>query len=89
MVFEEMKLVGSRMSLDLYNANSKVAVEVQGRQHTSYVKFFHGNKLNYLEQLKRDDKKFKFCQINDIILVEIYPQDVVDEALFEKFGVTL
>lgn len=77
------------MSLDLYNANEKVAVEVQGRQHTSYVKFFHGNRLNYLEQLKRDDKKLKFCQINGITLVEIYPDDEVNEALFEKFGVTL
>ncbi len=89
MVFEELKLVGSRMSLDIYNANKKVAVEVQGRQHTAYVKFFHGDRLNYLGQLKRDEKKFKFCQLNDIILVEIYPEDTVDESLFEKLGVIL
>lgn len=88
-VFEELKLVGTRLSLDLYNANKKVAVEVQGAQHTKFVKFFHGSRFNYLDQLKRDDKKLRFCKINDIKLVEIYPTDVVDEELFWRFGVIL
>lgn len=88
-VFEELKLVGTRLSLDIYNANKKVAVEVQGVQHTKFVKFFHGNRFNYLDQLKRDDKKLRFCKINDIKLVEIYPTDVVDEELFWRFGVIL
>lgn len=88
-VFEELKLVGTRMSFDFYNANKKIAVEVQGAQHTKYVKFFHGSRFKYLEQLKRDDKKFRFCEINDIKLIEIYPQDVVSIELFESFGVIL
>lgn len=77
------------MSFDFYNANKKIAVEVQGAQHTKYVKFFHGSRFKYLEQLKRDDKKFRFCEINDIKLIEIYPQDVVSIELFESFGVIL
>lgn len=88
-VFEELKLVGTRMSFDFYNANKKIAVEVQGKQHTEYVKFFHGSRAKYLEQLKRDDKKLRFCQVNDITLVEIYPKDIIDECLFESFGVIL
>jgi hypothetical protein len=88
-VFEELKLVGTRMSFDFYNANKKIAVEVQGEQHTKYVKFFHGNRFKYLEQLKRDDKKFRFCEINDIKLIEIYPKDVISIELFESFGVIL
>jgi hypothetical protein len=88
-VFEEFKLVGTRLSFDLYNANKKIAIEVQGAQHTKYVKFFHGNRMKYLEQLKRDDKKFRFCEINDINLVEIYPNDKICEDLFESFGVIL
>ena len=88
-VFEEFKLVGTRLSFDLYNANKKIAIEVQGAQHTKYVKFFHGNRMKYLEQFKRDDKKFRFCEINDINLVEIYPNDKICEDLFESFGVIL
>jgi very-short-patch-repair endonuclease len=88
-VFEELKIVGTRMSFDFYNANKNIAVEVQGEQHTKFVKFFHNNRLKYLEQLKRDDKKMRFCEINEIKLVEIYPQDIIDKNLFESFGVIL
>ena len=88
-VFEEFRIVGSRLSLDFYNANKKVAVEVQGAQHTRFVKHFHKNRLKYLEQLKRDQKKLDFCDINDITMVEIYPDDIVDKDLFERQGIYL
>jgi hypothetical protein len=89
-VFEEFPVAGSRLSLDFYNANKKIAIEVQGRQHTKYVPFFHGkNKINYINQLRRDQDKLKFCELNDIQLVEIYDGDEVNEKLFETFGVIL
>ena len=89
-VFEEFPIAGTRMSLDLYNANKKVAIEVQGAQHTKYVKFFHGNyKNNYIAQLDRDNQKLKFCEINDITLIEIYEKDILSEELFEKYGLIL
>lgn len=88
--FEEFPVVGTRLSLDFYNANKRVAVEVQGSQHTKYNKFFHGgHKNNYLEQLKRDQIKAEFCEVNDIILVEIYDSDIINRSLFKKFDVTL
>lgn len=89
-VFEEFNIPGTRLSLDLYNANKKIAIEVQGGQHVKYTPFFHGGyKSNFLSQLKRDQEKCKFCEINDIILVEIYEKDKVNKALFKKFGVDL
>jgi hypothetical protein len=89
-VFEEFPVAGTKLSLDFYNANKKIAVEVQGKQHTKYVPFFHGkNKINYINQLKRDQDKLKFCELNDIQLVEIYDGDEVTEKLFETFGVIL
>lgn len=89
-VFEEFPVAGTRLSLDFYNANKKIAVEVQGRQHTKYVPFFHGkNKINYINQLKRDQDKLMFCELNNIQLVEIYDGDEVSEKLFETFGVIL
>jgi|TARA_R110000824_G_scaffold14431_3_gene61417 hypothetical protein len=89
-VFEEFRIVGTRLSLDFYNATRNIAVEVQGDQHAKYVKFFHGkNKMNYVDQLKRDANKFDFCEKNGIILVEIYSKDTIDRGLFLSFGVTL
>ena len=89
MVFEEFRIVGSRLSLDFYNANKKIAIEVQGAQHTKYVKHFHKNRLKYLDQLKRDQKKLDFCEANDIKLVEIYPTDVVNTSFFEDKDIYL
>ena len=81
-VFEEFRVVGSRLTLDFYNANKKIAVEVQGAQHTKYVKFFHKNRFKYCDQLKRDEDKLLFCKTNNIKLAEIYPQDEITASLF-------
>ena len=89
-VFEELRIVGTRLSLDFYNANKKIAIEVQGKQHQQFNKFFHNNnRANWLDQLKRDDLKLQFCLTNGIKLVEIYENDVLDKALFEKFDIFL
>ena len=89
-VYEEMPLLGTRLRLDFYNANKKIAVECNGKQHGSYNKFFHGgNTDKYLSQIQRDDKKYRWCELNNIILVEIEPNDELSPRLFEKFGVEL
>ena len=72
-VFEEFPLVGTRMTFDFYNATKNIIIEVQGRQHTKYVPFMHANsKINYLKQLKRDEDKMKFCEINEIRFFEYF-----------------
>jgi very-short-patch-repair endonuclease len=88
-VFEEFPIVGTRLSLDFYNANKRIAIEVQGRQHTKYVEFFHQNRMNFLSQLKRDQNKERFCELNDIVLVTIYENDEINRYLFESQGVIL
>ena len=88
-VFEEFPIVGTRMTLDFYNANKKIAIEVQGAQHTQYVPFFHGRRSNFTHQLRRDEKKLQFCQLNAIKLIEIYSKDKVSKEIFESQGVYL
>lgn len=88
-VFEEFPIVGTRLTLDFYNANKKIAIEVQGRQHTGYVQFFHQNRMNFLNQLNRDKKKERFCELNAITLVTIYENDIINKHLFESQGVIL
>jgi len=88
-VFEEFPVAGTKLTLDFYNASKKIAIEVQGQQHRKYVKFFHGNKMNYLDQLRRDKQKIEFCKINDIRLIEIYETDFKDELFFNNLKKSL
>lgn len=87
-VFEEFPVLGSRLTLDFYNANKKIAIEVDGEQHYRYNKFFHGNnRINFLEQLKRDQKKEDFCKMNEIKLVRIAESDILNRELLIELGV--
>lgn len=89
-VFEEFPIAGTRMTFDFFNANEKIAIEVQGGQHTKYVPFFHGNyQNNYLMQLKRDHQKHDFCELNEIKLVEIYEKDKLSKDFFKKLDIIL
>ena len=45
-VYEEFPVYGSRMKVDFLNATRKIAIEVNGAQHTSFNKFFHQNKIS-------------------------------------------
>ena len=53
----------------------KLAVEVQGKQHKSFTPFFHKTKSSFDNQLKRDEEKAFFCQLNEIDLVYIDSED--------------
>lgn len=89
-VFEEFPIPGTKMSFDFYNSNKNIAIEVQGGQHLKYTPFFHGkSKSTFLSQIRRDNDKQKFCELNNIKLVEIYPDDVLCKDLFKSFGVVL
>ena len=78
-VFEEFPVAGTRLTLDLYNATQKIAIEVDGNQHYRYNKFFHSNsRQNFLSQLKRDEKKEYFCELNKIKLIRSLESDIID-----------
>lgn len=87
-VFEELPVVGTRMTIDFYNANKKVAIEVDGNQHYKFNKFFHSNsRQNFLSQLQRDEKKEYFCEINNIRLVRILENDKLNEHLLKTLDI--
>lgn len=89
-VFEELPMAGTRLSFDFYNSSKRVMVEVQGGQHLKYTPFFHGKaKSQFVSQIRRDNEKLKFCKLNNIPMVEIYPKDEINEDLFYSFGITL
>lgn len=86
-VFEELPVLGTRMTIDFYNANKKIALEVDGSQHYKFNKHFHGNnRSKFLGQLQRDEKKEYFCEINNIKLVRILESDTLSEELLKDLG---
>jgi len=92
-VYEEFPVFGSRLKVDIVNATLRIAVEVQGKQHTSYNKFFHGeSRLNYLKSIKRDVVKEKWLSANNFKFVEIYEDEVKDlstQFFKDKFNIIL
>lgn len=89
-VFEEFPMAGTRLSFDFYNSSKNIMVEVQGGQHLKYTPFFHGKaKSEFVSQIRRDNEKLKFCKLNNIPMVEIYPKDKITSELFYSFGITL
>jgi very-short-patch-repair endonuclease len=87
-VFEEMPVISTRLTIDFYNANKKIAIEVDGNQHYKFNKFFHSNsRQNFLAQLQRDEKKELFCDVNNIKLVRILESDKLDEELLKNLEI--
>ena len=74
-MLEDITLPKSRLSLDFFLPMRKLAIEVQGKQHKSFIPFFHKTKSSFDDQLKRDEEKELFCQLNEIDLVYIDSED--------------
>lgn len=89
--FEEFKVAGSNMRIDIFNLSKRIAVECQGEQHEDPKSFFHANYESYRKQLKRDVEKERFCVLNKIQLVEIYELDLplTKEFFKDKYKITL
>jgi hypothetical protein len=91
--YEEFPVYGTLMRIDLFNANKKIAVEVNGKQHGEFNPFFHNNsRLNYLNSLKRDHNKWKWLELNNIQLLEIEEEEVdylSTKYIKEKFDINI
>ena len=83
-VYEEFPVYGTRMTLDFFNATKMIAVEVQGNQHIEYTPYFHKNEMDFCYQLRKDDAKQTFCDMNGIKLIQIFQDDLKCKDLTEK-----
>jgi len=91
-VYEEFPVFGTRLKVDLVNITKRIAVEVQGQQHTTYNKFFHGSRTGYWKSIKRDVQKDNWLVSNDFHLIEVNYDEVdkLSKAFFKKqFNVIL
>lgn len=87
-VFEEFPVIGTRLKIDFYNASRRIALETDGKQHYSYSKFFHGNdRQKFIDQLKRDETKEQWCELNNIELIRITYEDKINKSFLQQIGV--
>ena len=83
-VFEEFPVFGTRQKVDILNATIKIAIEVQGKQHSAFNKFFHSNsRSKYLESIKRDVLKREWLETNKYKLIEVEEDEI--KLLSKKF----
>jgi very-short-patch-repair endonuclease len=81
------------MKVDMINMTKRIAVEVQGEQHESFNKFFHGNsRAKYLASIKRDYEKRIWLENNNFKVLEIREEDLASlsrEYILEKFEISI
>lgn len=76
------------LELDCYNADLRLAIEYNGRQHYEYVPFLHGNsRTNFHNQKYRDEKKKEMCEKQGIYLITVpytVPHDKIPSFLKDE-----
>lgn len=72
---------GVRLFFDFYVRSLGVLVEVQGAQHTRFVKHFHGTAESFKGQKYRDNLKIQYVQENGLYLIRLYDTENIDEDL--------
>lgn len=84
---------GSKLRLDFLNCNKRLCVEIDGKQHGTYVKFFHNNnRLNWMMAWKRDEDKQKWLEDNNIKFLALKQEDLdyfSPKYILEKFGINI
>lgn len=91
-VYEEFPVYGTQLKVDFINFTKKIAIEVQGNQHNSFIPFFHGNRTNYRKSIIRDYDKCEWLKLNKISLIEIFEKEIpsLSESFFkEKYQIEL
>lgn len=80
-ILEDFVIPETRLSLDFFLPQRKLAFEFQGQQHAKYNKFFHGDPKNFVAQKNRDDLKKQWCDLNKIKLVTLEDPNIDVDAL--------
>lgn len=70
--FLKNPVTGQCLELDLYNADLKLAVEYNGKQHYEYNEYMHqGSRDKFRNQQYRDYIKTQLCRENGVYLITV------------------
>jgi hypothetical protein len=75
---------GQKLFFDFFVKELGVYVEVQGRQHTEFVKHFHGDKEALQSQKMRDNLKIQYVDEHGQCLVRFNFNEKITPALVRK-----
>lgn len=81
-IYSQLPCVGTKLKLDYYIFDLKMAFEFDGRQHEELVVHYHGNKKGFERAQERDREKEEWCDINDITLIRVTTKEL--DKLAEK-----
>ena len=91
-VYEEFPVYGTLLKVDILNATLKIAIEVNGPQHSQFHYFHGGNPMEYLKAVKLDIQKVEWLEQNNFKLIEINWDEVpllTKEFVKQKFAIEL
>lgn len=90
-VLEEFKIPAlsgeKNRSLDLVNLTTKQVVECDGIAHLEYHDFFHDNKFQFLRQLRNDNFKDQWAELNGFEVFRIYETDDLSDELLMNLNI--
>jgi hypothetical protein len=90
--YEEFPVYGTLLKVDILNASLKIAVEVNGPQHSEYHWFHNGRPTEFLNSNHRDMDKMDWLEKNNFKLAEINYDEIplLSKDFFrEKFDIIL
>lgn len=71
-LYEEVTLPTSPATYaDFFIPDSRLFVEVNGKQHYEYNPFFYKDKLEFYKSQSRDRMKKEWCRINNFTIIEL------------------
>ena len=79
-------LTGYRLPYDIEIVNKKILIEVQGKQHVEFVKYFHGTIDNFYYQQRKDDYKKRFAEKKGYKIIYIYYDEIKDGSYIQKLN---
>lgn len=91
-VYEEFPVYGTLLKVDILNATLRIAIEVNGPQHSEFHYFHNNNPSEYLQGVKRDIIKVEWLEKNHFKLIEINWDEIdsLSKSFFkERFDLTL
>jgi very-short-patch-repair endonuclease len=81
---------GQKLFFDFFIKELGVYIEVQGRQHTEFVKHFHGDKESFQAQKMRDNLKIQYVEENGQCLIRFnYNEKITKKLIYKKINKVL
>lgn len=83
---EPLKIDGTTLFVDIFcKVPIKIAIEVQGKQHRNYSKFFHTNQTEFKKAVARDVAKKNYLIEDGYAFVEIYTDEkITNEEIAQR-----